>query len=202
MSLSETGPSKKRKKVSGLTGLELRMALTALQSVKTCLKEITPSDKDDDAQSQSELLPFGSEFEDTLDKMLEMMQLKVGGPQVRYVNVRSVLRIKLQTHHFLQALSFSSVKYKDLQRLNIEFGSPLEFKMNYDTRIDAIDALGAVELWSSDGLYRHLKRLQGLVPRTVGVHTKERAQESHFEFIRMRRPLVSGLMPSFSALMR
>lgn len=103
----------------------------------------------------------------------------------------------MQTHHFLQALSF-----EDLKRLNIEFGGPLELKMNYDTRIDAIDALGAAELWSSDGLYRHLKRLQGLVPRTVGVHTKERAQGSHFESIRMRRPLVSGLMPSFSALMR
>lgn len=85
MSLSETGPSKKRKKVSGLTGLELWMALAALQSVKMCLKEITPSDNEDDTQLQSELLPFGSEFEDMLDTMLEMMQSKVDGPQVRHV---------------------------------------------------------------------------------------------------------------------
>jgi hypothetical protein len=76
--------SKKRKKKSGLTGIELTIALAALKSVKSSLNQLsatTESDADD-PQSQGDLTTFGSEFEDTVDKLLEMMQSKVEGPQV------------------------------------------------------------------------------------------------------------------------
>lgn len=54
------------------------MALTALQSVKTCLREHVAASEanltDDDTQS---LVPLGSEFEEILDNMLDMVTQKV-----------------------------------------------------------------------------------------------------------------------------
>jgi hypothetical protein len=104
MSLSQfpayVGP-KKRKKTSGLTKSELRKALTSLQSVKTSLKEITVAKEPDvtnGLQSQGELVVFGSDFEEVLDGMLEMMQSKLDGPHVRHVGGLSAFRS--QTRRF------------------------------------------------------------------------------------------------------
>lgn len=79
-------PPKKRKKVSGLTGLELRIALTALKSVKASLAPRDNPDVDapQPSPSECELIALGFEFEETLDRMVAMMQSKVDGPQVCY----------------------------------------------------------------------------------------------------------------------
>ncbi|TEB24583.1 hypothetical protein FA13DRAFT_1777814 [Coprinellus micaceus] len=134
-----------RKKRSGLTGLELNMALTTLQSVKTCLREhaaaFEANPTDNDTQS---LVPFGSEFEEILDKMLDMVAQKLDGPQ---------------------ALSFSGVTFDHLHSPKIELCGRLELKSDYEARAKRGDALGATEHWSSQGLYRHLVVLQGLVPK-------------------------------------
>ena len=73
-------PLRKRKKVSGLTKIELTQVLIALTSLKTSLKEVSATDADLEWQGNS--AAFGSEFEETLDKFLEMMRLKVEGPRV------------------------------------------------------------------------------------------------------------------------
>jgi len=78
--------SNKRKKTSGLTGLELRMAYQSLISVKSFLKTVTPMNEtgaSDDPHPQEDLITFEPDFEDTLTKMLQMMKSKLDGPQVR-----------------------------------------------------------------------------------------------------------------------
>jgi hypothetical protein len=168
---------KKRRKTSGLTGLELRMALTALQSVKASLKEISTMidpEADDDPQSQDDLISFGSDFEQLLDRMLEMMQSKIDGPQVSMLRSFSPFSSSsIPLANFLQALSFSGIKFEHLDLLNLEDGGSIQLKKDYETRAAATDLLGTAEHWSSEGLYRHLTVLQDLVPKAVSAHKFE-----------------------------
>jgi len=79
--------SKKRKKTSGLTGLELRMAYQSLSKVKSLLETVTATDEasaTDDSQVQ-ESLTFELDFEETVIKLLLMMGSKLDGPQVRRI---------------------------------------------------------------------------------------------------------------------
>ncbi|KIL56190.1 hypothetical protein M378DRAFT_1038874 [Amanita muscaria Koide BX008] len=134
----------KRKKTSGLTGLELRMAYQSLISVKSLLKTVTATnevDASDDLQSQENLITFEPDFEETLAKMLEMMKSKLDGPQ---------------------ALSFSGMTEEALSKLNITLGGSLKLKTDYKVRVAATEELGMTEHWSSEGLYRHLRVLQKL----------------------------------------
>ncbi|KAM6489310.1 hypothetical protein JOM56_015211 [Amanita muscaria] len=135
------------KKTSGLTGLELRMAYQSLIRVKSLLKTVTATnevDASDDLQSQENLITFEPDFEETLAKMLEMMKSKLDGPQV---------------------LSFSGMAEEALSKLNITLGGSLKLKTDYKVRVAATEELGMTEHWSSEGLYRHLRVLQKLVPR-------------------------------------
>lgn len=51
--------------------------------------------------------------------------------------------------------------------LNIIFGDSLNLKGDYEDGTAVTLELGKTEHWSSDGLYRHLRVLQKLVPRAV-----------------------------------
>lgn len=117
------------------------MAYNSLVNVKSMLFR---EDASADLQSQENLITFDPDFEDTLAKMLEMMQSKLDGPQ---------------------ALSFSGMTEEALLKLNIRFGGSLKLKTDYKSRVDATVELGMTEHWSSEGLYRHLCQLQTLVPR-------------------------------------
>ena len=138
------------------------MAYRSLISVKPLLKTVTATnevDASDDLQSQ-DLIAFEPDFEETLDKMLEMMKSKLDGPQVRRIPLaNSDLPCCL-----LQALSFSGMTEEDLSKLNITFGGSLKLKTDYKFRVAATEKLGMTEHWTSEGLYR-----QKLVPRAVGV---------------------------------
>ncbi|KAF8804113.1 hypothetical protein BYT27DRAFT_7108337 [Phlegmacium glaucopus] len=137
----------KRNETSGLTGLELRMAYQSLISIKSLLKTVTATnevDASDDFQPQENLITFEPDFEETLTKMLEMMGSKLD-----------------------EALSFSGMTEEDLSQLNIKFGGSLKLKTDYEVRVAAMEELGMTEHWSSEGLYRHLRVLQKLVPRAV-----------------------------------
>jgi hypothetical protein len=64
------------------------MAYQSLISVKSLLKTVTATnevDASDGLQSQENLITFEPDFEETLAKMLEMMKLKLDGPQVRRI---------------------------------------------------------------------------------------------------------------------
>ena len=59
------------------------MAYQSLTSVKSLLKTVSATnevDASDDLRSQENLITFESDFEETLEKMLEMMQSKLDGP--------------------------------------------------------------------------------------------------------------------------
>ena len=56
-----------------------------------------------------------------------------------------------------------------LSKLNITLGGSLKLKTDYKVRVAATEELGMTEHWSSEGLYCHLRVLQKLVPRAVGV---------------------------------
>jgi hypothetical protein len=58
---------------------------------------------------------------------------------------------------------------EDLFKLNITLGGSLKLKTDYKVRVAATEELGMTEHWSSEGLYRHLRVLQKLVPRAVSV---------------------------------
>jgi hypothetical protein len=88
----------KRKKTSGLTGLELRMAYNSLVNVKSMLFR---EDASADLQSQENLITFDPDFEDTLAKMLEMMQSKLDGPQVRHIPLANMTFLIVSYRPFL-----------------------------------------------------------------------------------------------------
>ena len=92
------------------------------------------------------------------------MQSKADGPTYFTLD----LFLASQTHHLLQALAFSGVKYEHLKQLNITDGG--RRKSDFKEGADSIDALGATKHWSSDGLYSHLEMLQDLVPNTVSAY--------------------------------
>jgi hypothetical protein len=88
----------KRKKTSGLTGLELRMAYNSLVNVKSMLFR---EDASADLQSQENLITFEPDFEETLAKMLEMMQSKLDGPQVRHIPLANMTFLIVSYRPFL-----------------------------------------------------------------------------------------------------
>jgi hypothetical protein len=73
---------RKRKRTSGLTGLELRLAYNTLLKFKSTLVPTDESNADptEITQGPEELVPV--DFKDTLDVMLAMMESKINGPHV------------------------------------------------------------------------------------------------------------------------
>ncbi len=78
--------SRKRRRVSGLTGLELRLAYNSLIKVKESLQEISVPTSDDEASEVPEnpqgLIAMPTSFEEALHTMLTMMESKLDGPHV------------------------------------------------------------------------------------------------------------------------
>lgn len=138
----------------------------AYHSVKSLLETVSATndvDGSDDWQSQENIITFEPEFEETLAKILAMMQSKLdrdGAPASKHD----------LPHHLLQALSFSGMAEEVLSKLNIKLSGSLKLKSDYNVRVAATERLGMTsEHWSSEGLYRHLCVLQKLVPRAARV---------------------------------
>jgi len=85
----------------------------------------------------------------------------------RYVND---LQVVITTHHSVQDLSFSGLTNDHLSKLNISPAGFLELKPNSVLAEQAkkTQVVGKDDIWSSENLYRHLLRLQTLVPKSVG----------------------------------
>lgn len=104
MPASNAANTNKRKKTSGLTGLELRMAYQSLISVKSLLNTVSATnevDASDDLQSKENLITFEPDFEETLERMLEMMQSKLDGPQVRHIPLANMTFLIVSYRPFL-----------------------------------------------------------------------------------------------------
>lgn len=122
-------------------------------------------DASDDFQSQENQITFEPDLEETLAKMLAMMQSKLDGPPAsKHVDL---------PYRLLQALSFSGMAEEALSKLNIQLGGSLKLKTDYKVRVAATEQLGMTEHWSSEGLYRHLCVLQKLVPRANEAKMKQ-----------------------------
>ncbi|PPQ98006.1 hypothetical protein CVT26_003068 [Gymnopilus dilepis] len=145
----------KKRKLSGLSGLELRMAYEALRRLKS---SFVSADEESDSEADPDA-PALEGFEDQVDAMLTMMGSRLGGPQ---------------------SLSFSGMTAEDLVKLKILFTGFLVLKGNADERVKTTTSLGKDCLWSSENLYRHLLLLEGLVPRTT--ETSARAWIDAFLF--------------------
>lgn len=79
----------KKRKLSGLTSLELRVAIQALTTLKDSLfyEEVTPGPQDVDAgksQASESLQEGGMDiFDERLEEMIRLMQSKLEEPLVR-----------------------------------------------------------------------------------------------------------------------
>lgn len=74
----------KRKKTSGLTGLELRLAHNSLEN----LMLVTTTDE---ASAESgNLITLEPDFEDLLKKILQMMKSKLDEPQARGISLTNM----------------------------------------------------------------------------------------------------------------
>ena len=63
--------------------------------------------------------------------------------------------------------SFSTINDDQLAKMAISSSQVLQFKANAITRGLATNSVGEGEHWSANGLVRHLRALEGLVPRMV-----------------------------------
>ena len=59
--------------------------------------------------------------------------------------------------------------YKHLEKLNISESGKLALKPGAKLHAAETDSIGKDELWSADGLYRHLCILKDLIPRMVSM---------------------------------
>ncbi|KAM6502982.1 hypothetical protein JOM56_002959 [Amanita muscaria] len=125
--------------------LELWMAYEQLRQIRLNMSIATTGvdelDASDDFQLQEDLIPVESEFVQRIDTILAMMESKVNG-----FNVLS-LTDEYMTH------------------LNIWQRGSLTLKTDCQSLVTMTDDIGKTEHWSSEGLYRHLCLLQGLVPK-------------------------------------
>ncbi|KAL0948351.1 hypothetical protein HGRIS_010937 [Hohenbuehelia grisea] len=133
----------KRPRKSGLTGIELLMAVNAIQTLLDKSREEQALNKGDQELEDS----FNDETEhQQLEGILKMLRSRVDGPQ---------------------SYSFSSMTQDHLDKMDISASGLLELKPDAISRGVKKDVLGADSLWSSDMLCRHLQFLEGLVPRNV-----------------------------------
>ncbi|KAF8067907.1 hypothetical protein FPV67DRAFT_1416207 [Lyophyllum atratum] len=133
-------PSKKRKH-SGLSGLEL---LQALESLKKLRETVVSEGFEENAEEDTDDAP--DDFVEQIDRLIGTLGSKVEGPQ---------------------SLSFSSITRDDLAKMNIVFTDVLWLKPNWEDRLSTTTSLGEGQLWTSENFYRQLHLLETLVPRTT-----------------------------------
>ncbi|KAI0074178.1 hypothetical protein K474DRAFT_1710050 [Panus rudis PR-1116 ss-1] len=131
----------KRPRRSGLTGIELVMAVNAIQTLLNKSRE------------EQALNKGGQELEDAPDDETELQQLE------------GILKMLQSRVDGPQSYSFSSMTQDHLDKMGISASGLLELKPDAISRGVEKDVLGADSLWSSDMLCRHLRFLDGLVPR-------------------------------------
>ena len=83
-----------------------------------------------------------------------------------------------------------------LEKLNISSSGELKLKHESRSRAVATDSVGEGEHWSSDGLYRHLCVLEGLVPRKVSMLDVE-SEESFIKACRQNEAAARLWIESF-----
>ncbi|KAG6916683.1 hypothetical protein DXG01_005805 [Tephrocybe rancida] len=127
---TSTSASKKRK-ISGLSGLELELSLVQLRKLR---KTIVFDDVLESEPTPSDTLG------DDLDKVIALLESRTKDPL---------------------SLSFSAVNESNLDRLNITLAGMLVLQGQEKLRdaIESTRELGVAELWSNENMYKHLSFL-------------------------------------------
>jgi hypothetical protein len=84
-------PSRKRKKTSGFSGLELRLAFESLNQFISSAS--TPAIETNDTDNESSVITFEPDFMEAVSSVVQNMRTKLDEPQV--------CRIPLTKHNFL-----------------------------------------------------------------------------------------------------
>lgn len=149
--------------LSGFTGLELRVAIQALTTLKNSLiydsEEVTPGPQDVDAGKSQAGESLQEErvdiFDERLEGMIQLMQSKLEQPLVRG---------HVSLSHLLQSGMTDQMLQDDM---HITFLGFLDLKDQLEARIKETSLLGKDQLWCSDNMYRHLAMLELHVSRSV-----------------------------------
>ncbi|KAI0723064.1 hypothetical protein C8Q76DRAFT_794042 [Earliella scabrosa] len=119
-----TGSTKR--KISGLTGVELQLALQQLQQIRSSImvEEVPESDPAPE-----------DTFADELESMIATLEARQNDPS---------------------SLSFSYANVEALDRLNIRCVGDLRLQSNLTEAVAASSALGSDQLWSNEHMLNHL----------------------------------------------
>ncbi|CAA7270372.1 unnamed protein product [Cyclocybe aegerita] len=139
----------KRKRTSGLTGIELAIALAALKKLaEKARQELIMNAMQPVAEEQDPELELVEEAEATvltqIEELMAVLQARADGPQ---------------------SYSFSGMTGELLEDLKIQFSGTLALKGDAPGRGALTDNLGNDKLWSATTLLAHLRFLEELVPR-------------------------------------
>jgi hypothetical protein len=136
--MSEPRQPKKRK-FSGLSGLELQLAYNAVLKLKETFSYV------ESVNPEGALVP-NDDFDQRVLEILAIFEARMKVPQ---------------------SLSFSNVDNDNLSKLNITFAGSISLKSDLDERIASTSSLKEDDLWSSNNLYRQLNLLENLVARNT-----------------------------------
>ncbi|THU94927.1 hypothetical protein K435DRAFT_860096 [Dendrothele bispora CBS 962.96] len=137
----------KKRKLSGLSRVELLQAYKALNTLK---KSFLYEDVDDETQADEQADKGAERWMELLDKHLEGMLTLI---ESRLAEPNS--------------FSFPNMDFDILkEELDITSATHLTLKSDYDERIQKSALLGQDKYMSSENMYRHLNMLENLVPKT------------------------------------
>ncbi|KAF5388904.1 hypothetical protein D9757_005073 [Collybiopsis confluens] len=128
----------KKRKISGLSGIELMQACTALKRLRSSLVEEEEEEEEETVDQVQDNLP------DSLKDMISKLESRLSGPQT---------------------LNFSRVDAETLKRLNIVQQRGLIIKSGAEERSEKSKLIGKDELWSSTNMQLHLALLDKLVSK-------------------------------------
>ncbi|KAG2033309.1 hypothetical protein BDR03DRAFT_697040 [Suillus americanus] len=132
-------PPKKRK-LSGLSGLELQFAHEGLVKLQKSL--VYEEAEEEEGEEEGGRAP--ENFREQLKNMVSLLGSKVEGPR---------------------SYTFSSVTIEDLATFNITYTGMLDLKLDFVQSIEKTRTLGEGELWSAANLRRQLQFLECHIPR-------------------------------------
>ncbi|TFK62638.1 hypothetical protein BDN72DRAFT_848451, partial [Pluteus cervinus] len=130
--------SSKKRKLSGLDGLQLRLAYDRLLRLQ---QTFMIEEGDEKSASDSASQGFEAQIEETLQLMLSRLE-------------------------GLSSFNFSSAAEDSLRRLKIHFEHTLELAEGYKDKAATAAKLGSDKLWSAKHFHDHLYMLQGHVARS------------------------------------
>ncbi|KAJ8496401.1 hypothetical protein ONZ45_g12474 [Pleurotus djamor] len=144
-----SGQGTKRKQRSGLTGVELEVAILALDQLAKKSREEMQRNQGQNEEIDNVPLVDKDEEASVLDKieaLRRVLEARTVGPQARSISIL--------------------IKNEFLEAMNIRRSGTLELKVDASDLAAKMDSIGSDSLWTLDLLFNHLLHLEKLVPRS------------------------------------